>query len=87
VVPKIVAKIALHAKLSIRERQVTALVIRGKLNKEIAFELHLTEGTVKEYMNRIFRKLGIANRVTLAMWALTSPEAQEQGLTSPEAEQ
>jgi len=42
----------------------------GKLNKEIAYELHLSEGTVKEYMNRIFRKLEVKNRTELAVWAL-----------------
>jgi DNA-binding NarL/FixJ family response regulator len=57
-------------ELTFRERQVTALVSQAKLNKEIAFELRLTEGTVKEYLNRIFRKLDIKNRTELAMWAV-----------------
>jgi len=39
--------------------------------QEIAYELHLTEGTIKEYLNRIFRKLGVSNRTELAVWALT----------------
>jgi DNA-binding NarL/FixJ family response regulator len=47
------------------------LVSQAKLNKEIAHELHLAEGTIKEYLNRIFRKLGISNRTELAIWALT----------------
>jgi DNA-binding NarL/FixJ family response regulator len=50
---------------------VVHLVSQAKLNKEIAYELHLTEGTIKEYLNRIFRKLGISNRTELAVWALT----------------
>jgi DNA-binding NarL/FixJ family response regulator len=58
--------------LSFREKQVVGLVVRGKLNKEIAHELHLTEGTVKEYLNRIFRKVGATNRTELAVWALTT---------------
>src|SRR5262249_19552488 len=61
----------LNPKLSFRERQVVNLVSQAKLNKEIAFELHLTEGTIKEYLNRIFRKLGMTNRTELAVWALT----------------
>ena len=60
----------LNPKLSFRERQVVNLVSQAKLNKEIAFELHLTEGTIKEYLNRIFRKLGMTNRTELAVWAL-----------------
>jgi DNA-binding NarL/FixJ family response regulator len=47
------------------------LVAEAKLNKEIAYDLHLTEGTIKEYLNRIFRKLGLTNRTELAVWALT----------------
>jgi DNA-binding NarL/FixJ family response regulator len=58
--------------LTFREQQVVDLVCRAKLNKEIAYGLHLTEGTVKEYMNRIFRKLGVKSRTELAIWALTA---------------
>lgn len=57
--------------LSHREKQVIALIAQAKLNKEIAFELHLTEGTIKEYINRILHKLGIGNRVGLAVWFVT----------------
>ena len=63
--------------LSFRERQVVELIQQAKLNKEIAFELHLSEGTIKEYLNRIFRKLGVSNRTELALWAFrrrSSPE-------------
>jgi DNA-binding NarL/FixJ family response regulator len=66
----------LNPKLSFRERQVVSLVSQAKLNKEIAHELHLTEGTIKEYLNRIFRKLGTSNRTELAVWALTHAEQQ-----------
>jgi DNA-binding NarL/FixJ family response regulator len=68
--PKNVKK-PLNPKLSLRERQVVNLICKAKLNKEIAYELHLTEGTVKEYLNRIFRKVGTANRTELAVWAIT----------------
>ena len=56
------------ANLSLRERQIAHLVAQAKSNKEIAFELHLTPGTVKEYMCNIFRKLGMRNRTELALW-------------------
>lgn len=61
-------------ELSFRERQVIALVSQGKANKEIAFELLLTEGTIKEYLNRIFRKVEVKNRTELAIWSLTRQE-------------
>ena len=54
-------------QLSFRERQIVALVGQAKMNKEIAHELCLTEGTVKEYLHRIFRKLGVSNRTELAL--------------------
>jgi len=69
----------LDPKLSFRERQVVKLVSQAKLNKEIAHELHLSEGTIKEYLNRIFRKLGTSNRTELAVWALTNPFQQTDG--------
>jgi DNA-binding NarL/FixJ family response regulator len=55
--------------LTARERQIVSLIRLGKANKEIAHELHLTEGTVKEYLSRIFRKLEVHNRTELAVWA------------------
>lgn len=61
----------LNPKLSFREKQVIHLVAQAKLNKEIAYELHLAEGTIKEYLNRIFQKLGATNRTELAVWAVT----------------
>ena len=62
-------------QLSFREKQIVDLVRQAKANKEIAFELHLSEGTVKEYLNRIFRKLGVKNRTELAIWALSQRDA------------
>lgn len=63
-----------NKELSFRERQVISLVSQGKANKEIAFELLLTEGTIKEYLNRIFRKVEVKNRTELAIWSLTRQE-------------
>jgi DNA-binding CsgD family transcriptional regulator len=60
----------LRPQLTFRERQIVDLVIQAKLNKEIAYELHLSEGTVKEYLHKVFRKLGIKTRTELAVWAL-----------------
>jgi DNA-binding NarL/FixJ family response regulator len=67
----------LNPQLSFREKQVVDLVSQSKLNKEIAHELHLTEGTVKEYLHRIFRKLGTKNRTELAVFALTQMGTQQ----------
>lgn len=56
-------------ELSCRERQIVMLVREAKANKEIAAELCLTEGTIKEYLHHIFRKLGVKNRTELALRA------------------
>jgi DNA-binding NarL/FixJ family response regulator len=66
--------------LTFREKQIVELVSEGKLNKEIAYELHLSHGTVKEYLNTVFRKLNVKNRTELAVWWLRQPE--EDRLTS-----
>lgn len=54
--------------LSARETQLAKLVYQAKSNKEIASDLHLAEGTIKEYLHTIFRKLGVKNRTELALW-------------------
>lgn len=59
----------LAPKLSPRQRQIAELVRQAKLNKQIAFELGLSLGTVKEYLNKIYQQLGFNNRVELALWA------------------
>lgn len=69
-----VRKPAVSRDLSFREKQIAHLVCQAKLNKEIAFELHLTEGTIKEYLNRIFRKLEVKNRTELAIWTMRNLE-------------
>lgn len=76
--PKALEK-PLNPNLSFREKQVVALVSQAKLNKEIAHELHLAEGTIKEYLNRIFRKLNVTNRTELAVWALTNLTKRPKG--------
>ncbi len=64
--------------LSFRERQLVTLLLKARLNKEIASELHLTEPTVRIYFSRIFDKTGARNRVELAVWALTTQMAVTQ---------
>ena len=50
-----------------RELQVADGVTRGLRNKEIARELHISEGTVKSHLNSVFRKLGLKGRIALAL--------------------
>jgi DNA-binding NarL/FixJ family response regulator len=55
--------------LTDREGAVAGLVARGLANAEIADELHLSTGTVKGHLANIHRKLGLRNRVEIAIWA------------------
>jgi DNA-binding NarL/FixJ family response regulator len=63
----VVPEPARQAQLSFREQQIVALIRQAKTNKEIAYDLCLAEGTVKEYLYRIFRKLAVTNRTELAL--------------------
>ena len=49
-------------ELSPRQADILAGIVRGKSNKEIAEELHITIQVVKEYVNTLYAKIGAANR-------------------------
>lgn len=59
------------ARLTRRERDVLALVVRGLTNKGIARELVISENTVKRYLKSIFKKLDVDSRAAAAAAALT----------------
>jgi DNA-binding NarL/FixJ family response regulator len=54
-------------ELSTREHEVAVSVGRGANNKEIARELNITERTVKAHLSAIFLKLGVRDRLQLAL--------------------
>ena len=53
-----------------REEQVVNLVAEGLTNRDISKRLNLSEHTVRNYLFRIFDKLGTSNRLELALYAL-----------------
>jgi two-component system nitrate/nitrite response regulator NarL len=53
--------------LTSREAEIARLVSRGLHNKEIARELHLSEGTVKMHLHHVYEKLQLAGRMQLAL--------------------
>ena len=59
-------------RLSARERDVVRMIVAGRANREIAATLHLTEGTVKNHVSSSLRKLGLRDRVQLALHASRS---------------
>jgi len=64
------------AGLTPREREVLGLLARGATNREIARELYLSEGTVKNHVSNILSRLGLRDRTQAALYA------REHGLTS-----
>ena len=53
-----------------REREVLALIARGRANKAIAFELGVAEKTVKTHVSNILGKLGLTDRTQAALYAV-----------------
>jgi two-component system nitrate/nitrite response regulator NarL len=58
------------ASLSKREREIATLVAQGFKNKDIASRLFISEQTVKNHMHNIFEKLGVSDRLELALLAI-----------------
>lgn len=56
--------------LSPRERQLLRLISQGLSNKQIATALIITEGTVKVYLSKLYKKVGVLDRFELALYGL-----------------
>ena len=63
------AAAAVSDSLSARERQVLDLVSRGLSNRQIGRELGIAERTVKVHVGHLFKRLGVSDRTSAAMWA------------------
>lgn len=59
-----------RSPLSQREREIVALVAQGFKNKEIAERIFISEQTVKNHLHNIFDKLGVSDRLELALYAI-----------------
>jgi len=57
------------SRLTDREEQVLLAVARGLTNHEVAAELYISLSTVKTHLGSLMAKLGVRNRVELALWA------------------
>jgi DNA-binding CsgD family transcriptional regulator len=55
--------------LTVREREVVALVVGGATNRETATALHISEHTVARHLQNVFTKLDVPSRVALTAWA------------------
>lgn len=59
-----------RSPLSNREREIVALVAQGYRNREMAEKLFISEQTVKNHLHNIFDKLGVSDRLELALYAI-----------------
>jgi DNA-binding NarL/FixJ family response regulator len=62
-------------QLSPRERQILALVAEGMANKQIARRLGIAEHTVKIHLGNAFRRIGVSDRTSAALWVREQPGA------------
>ncbi|MGA8029999.1 MAG: response regulator transcription factor [Bryobacteraceae bacterium] len=60
----------LNVQLSRRERELILLIAHGLRNKEIAERMLITVQTVKNHLRRVFNKLGVSDRLELALYAV-----------------
>jgi len=56
--------------LTTRERQIVSAVVNAYQNKEIAEKFAISEKTVKHHLTNIFNKVGVSNRLELALFAV-----------------
>src|ERR1039457_555062 len=57
-------------RLSPKEMAIITCITQGKRNKEIAFQLNTTEQVIKNYLRKIYDKLGVSDRLELALYCL-----------------
>lgn len=72
-----------HPRFTRREQQVLTFLLEGMKNREIAAQLGTTEGSVKVYLHRIFRKTGVTSRQELIFLARNA-EWRPEPLEAPE---
>jgi DNA-binding NarL/FixJ family response regulator len=59
-----------RAKLSDKELLIISYVTQGLRNKEIAHEIHTSEQVIKNYLRKIYDKLGVSDRLELALYCI-----------------
>jgi FixJ family two-component response regulator len=69
-----------YAALTAREREVFALVVDGRMNKEIAAQLGTAEQTIKQHRGRVMHKLGVRSVAELARLAAQLEPPADEGV-------
>lgn len=65
-------------RLSPKEMAIITCITQGKRNKEIAFQLGTTEQVIKNYLRKIYDKLGVSDRLELALYCLHNKIIQSE---------
>jgi two-component system nitrate/nitrite response regulator NarL len=71
-----------EGRVTRREAAVVRLAVEGLSNREIAQQMALTEHTVKNYLFRVFDKIGVSNRVELVLSCIHREEHAREELAS-----
>ena len=57
-------------RLSAKELRIVALIVQGYKNKEIASQLGTTEQVIKNYLRNVYDKIGVSDRLELALFTI-----------------
>lgn len=71
--PEVAQRLVVHmprSELTVREREVLELIVKGKGNRDVAEQLSISEHTVKNHINNILNKLGVSDRTQAVTVAL-----------------
>ena len=71
----------LAPKVTAAEQRVLSLVSRAKTNKEIAADLGISPATVKRHLEKILSKLGLRNRVEVAIYGLAANSCPHRAIS------
>jgi len=66
-------------RLSPKEMAIITCITQGKRNKEIAYQLGTTEQVIKNYLRKIYDKLGVSDRLELALYCLHNKIIHDEG--------
>jgi two-component system nitrate/nitrite response regulator NarL len=70
-------------RLSPKEMQIITCITQGKRNKEIAYQLGTSEQVIKNYLRKIYDKLGVSDRLELALYCLHNKIIQSDSEEAP----
>ena len=74
-------------KLSKKELAIISCITRGMRNKEIAYQIGTTEQVIKNYLRKVYDKLGVSDRLELALYCLHHELLKQYGSTGQSAGQ